>query len=618
MKKKVVYLTLSKRTRVNFLSDLGNEQLELAANELERLIYTRFGGDCEPDTDLNVVFSINEKAQGFSVKAAADTLTFTAPDALEIIYSVYDFAEEYLGYTFFEPGVDNLDEFGGKVQLKTTGYLIRNRQPVLEIRGFVQEFPFSEENYIIADWMVKNKLNYLQTWMKYYDHIDKDMIDFYRVRGITIESGHHNFSYLIPTEKYAHEHPEFFAEINGKRIKPTAGKDDLLLSEQLCTTNPALREELVKNLIEYGKKHPEVTNVSLSPNDGFGWCECSECSKFYDKNRKGELYSLAEHVYLAGEIYHDLVTYVNRRLREEGCKLIVSFGAYINYCYPTQGMKLSEGLCVSMANYWRCINHKINDPDCPINSRYTQDTQAWCQIKAGGKVMIYEYLMGVNFYISLPMIHMEQIFDEIEHYRSIGVDGFITQFHVPHWSVYGINYYTMAQALYGKKRPAVLRKLYYALFNADAAEGKRFYQAVSKLVKSVGKCHVPYPYSLFSRSELADFKRINRRAVKLCEKLPRDDFRQDLVLWTEYMVRFKTFFDDYHAGKAGLKELKAFRKWAEKKCTGRRVLKMEKFMSYTDQILDSIAAGKKWIHFGLDWEDAYVLKHHEGILSKNA
>ena len=242
MKKKIQKLVLSSKTMLEFIDELSNEQLELAANELDRLVLTRFAGKAVQDQTVYVKFDVNEKAEGFSVKAAADTLIFSAPTALEIIYAVYDFAEEYLGYTFFEPGVDTLEEFGGKVELKTTGYLIRNRKPLLSVRGFVQEFPFSEDNYVIGDWMVKNKLNYVETWMKYYDHIDQDMIDFYRVRGITIESGHHNFSYLIPAEKYAATHPEFFAERNGERIKPSSSKSALLLSEQLCTTNVALRE----------------------------------------------------------------------------------------------------------------------------------------------------------------------------------------------------------------------------------------------------------------------------------------------------------------------------------------------------------------------------------------
>ncbi|MBE6380337.1 MAG: DUF4838 domain-containing protein [Lentisphaerae bacterium] len=619
MAKKVKELVLSKRTRLEFVNLCDCAQIELAANELERLVMTRFAGKTDPDQAVDVYFDLKESAKGFSVKAAENALIFSAPTALEIIYAVYDFAEEYLGYTFFEPGVDNLDEFGGKVALPTTGYLIRNRVPALEIRGFVQEFPFSsEESYIIADWMVKNKLNYIQTWMKYYDELDEDMIEIHKVRGITIEAGHHNFSYLIPAEKYATSHPEFFAEIGGKRINPSSSKSELLLSEQLCTTNPALREELVKNLIEYGKAHPEVTHVGLNPNDGFGWCECAECSKFYDKNRKGELYSLAEHVYLAGEIFHDLLRYVNRRLREEGSKLNVTFCAYINYCYPTEGMYLDEGLSVAMATYWRCINHTINDPDCPVNSRYAQDIANWCKVKRGGKMMIYEYFMGVNFYLSLPMIHIDRIFEEVQWYQKTGVDGLITQFHLPHWSVYGINYYTMANAMYGKKRAAVQKRMFKALFNEDAAEAKRFLNKMDKLMLAAGKCHIPYPYSLFSRTELKDYQKMHKLAVKLYEKLPRDDFRRDWVLWTEYLVRFKSFFDDYHAGKAGIKELKAFRKWMEKTCAKGNVVVVDKFISYTDQILDSIASGKKWIHFGLDWEDAYIIKHHEGILSKNA
>ena len=618
MAKKAKNLVLSSRSRLEFVNLPDNGQLELAANELERLTVTRFAGKADPDQAVDIIFDVRESFKGFSVKASENSIRFTAPTALEILYAVYDFAEEFLGYTFFEPGCDTLEQFGGKVQLKNTGYLIRNRVPLCSIRGFVQEFPVSEDNYIIADWMVKNKLNYLQTWMKYYDQIDEDMLDFYRVRGITIESGHHNFSYLIPAEKYAAEHPEFFAERNGERIKPSSSKSALLLSEQLCTTNPALREELVKNLIEYGKKHPEVTHVGLNPNDGFGWCECAECSKFYDKNRKGELYSLAEHVYLAGEIFHDLLRYVNRRLKEENCNLNVTFCAYINYCYPTEGMTLEKGMTVAMANYWRCINHKIDDPECPVNSRYAQDIKAWANVKNGGKVMIYEYYMGVNFYISLPMIHTGKIFDEASFYAKNNVDGVITQFHLPHWSVYGVNYYTMANALYGKKRNAVLDRMYKALFNDDAAEGKRFYKKLEKIVMSAGKCHIPYPYSLFNRTELKDYKAAKRMAEKLCSKMPRDEFRKDLVLWMEYLVRFKTFFDDYNAGKAGVKEARAFQKWAQSKCSKRPVLRMASFNSYTNKLIQQLEEGKKWLHFGLDWEDAYIIKHSQGILSKDA
>ena len=124
MKKKIEKLVLSSKTMLEFIDEISNEQLELAANELDRLVLTRFAGKAVQDQNVYVKFDVNEKAEGFSVKATADTLIFSAPTALEIIYAVYDFAEEYLGYTFFEPGVDTLEEFGGKVELKRKRFYV--------------------------------------------------------------------------------------------------------------------------------------------------------------------------------------------------------------------------------------------------------------------------------------------------------------------------------------------------------------------------------------------------------------------------------------------------------------------------------------------------------------
>ncbi|MBQ9754038.1 MAG: DUF4838 domain-containing protein [Lentisphaeria bacterium] len=300
-------LVLNCRTKLEFVNLPDDAQLKLAADELERLMKTRFAGKKAPGQIVEVFFEVKENAKGFSVKALKNALLFTAPTALEILYAVYDLAEEYLGYCFFEPGIDHLDVTGGKVVLSVGKYLIRNRVPALKLRGLVQEFPFTDEDYIIADWMVKNKLNFLQTWLKYYEEITEDLQDYFDLRGIEIIGGGHNFSFLIPGEKYAKTHPDFFAERNGERIKPSSAKSALLLSEQLCTTNPELREELVKNIIEYSNTHPRIKSLNLSPNDGFGWCECKECSTLYDKNIKGELYSRSEHVHQANSIYHQLL-----------------------------------------------------------------------------------------------------------------------------------------------------------------------------------------------------------------------------------------------------------------------------------------------------------------------
>ena len=415
---------------------------------------------------------IEKDLPAFELRKVNGQIIIAAPCEVELLYGVYDFAERFGGWNFFEVGVDRYDETR-KMNDLPDGVLFPAKAPLLKRRGFIQEFPFDHETEQLFDWMAKNKLNYLLVWMKYYDKLAPELKEFAQLRGIEIESGHHNFDYWIPGKVYGKTNPEFFAEINGKRINPSGG-DGLLLSEQLCTTNPALRREIVARMVEYCANHPEVKTISLIPNDGFGWCECENCSKFYDKNKMGDFYSVSEHVYKADVIYHDLLREVAAELQKVRPDIQLTFCAYINYCAPSPGFKLERGMAVHMATYWRCINHTLEDENCLINPHYARDIQAWCRAKNGGEVNVYEYFMGVNFYLSLPMLHFEEMFHEMELYSKWGVDGILTQFHVAHWSVYGVNYRLMAQAARGEDADASIKGFFVGLFGKDAASAEAF------------------------------------------------------------------------------------------------------------------------------------------------
>ena len=87
--------------------------------------------------------------------------------------------------------------------------------------------------------------------------------------------GHHQFVYfvhsffpLIPPDKYFATHPEWFSEINGKRIHEHA---------QLCLTNDEMRAELTKNAIESLRKNPNAKFISISQNDWYNPCQCEKC-----------------------------------------------------------------------------------------------------------------------------------------------------------------------------------------------------------------------------------------------------------------------------------------------------------------------------------------------------
>ncbi len=83
----------------------------------------------------------------------------------------------------------------------------------------------------------------------------------------------HTFFQLIPPKKYFKDHPEWFSEVNGKRIK----------NGQLCLCNEAMRKELVKNAMKWLEKNPNADMISIAQNDSAGECECPVCKALKEK-----------------------------------------------------------------------------------------------------------------------------------------------------------------------------------------------------------------------------------------------------------------------------------------------------------------------------------------------
>ena len=128
----------------------------------------------------------------------------------------------------------------------------------------------------------------------------------------------------------------------------------------------------------------------------------------------------------------------------------------------------------------------------------------------------------------------------------------------------------------------------------------------------MGGCHIPYPYSLFSRTKREDFVGVMREARALLDRAPGSRFRRELLIWAEYMARFKTLFDDYHAGKLSEKDLDDFLAWiASHRDT--RIFVQSKFGTYFKALRECLRSGRPWLHFNLDWEDEYIRRQEKTI-----
>ena len=101
----------------------------------------------------------------------------------------------------------------------------------------------------------------------------------------------HTFEALMPSARWFQEHPEYFAESDGRRTG---------FKTQLCLTNPDVRrictEEVLKRVAESYPKG--IRYYGVSQNDWNTFCRCKECAAVdrREKSHSGTLIEFVNHI----------------------------------------------------------------------------------------------------------------------------------------------------------------------------------------------------------------------------------------------------------------------------------------------------------------------------------
>ncbi|MFA7160846.1 MAG: DUF4838 domain-containing protein, partial [Kiritimatiellia bacterium] len=106
--------------------------------------------------------------------------------------------------------------------------------------------------------------------------------------NVTMEYFTHTHQLAVPAEKYAATHPEYFALVNGQRIRerPHAFKAVMVKEPHLCYSNKDVQELIYREFLRsFDAGYPEYLSVQA---DGFRPCECDECRKMFGTADWGE------------------------------------------------------------------------------------------------------------------------------------------------------------------------------------------------------------------------------------------------------------------------------------------------------------------------------------------
>jgi len=184
----------------------------------------------------------------------------------------------------------------------------------------------------------------------------------------------HTFNQILPPEKYFEQHPEWYSEIEGKRVAERS---------QLCLTNLEMRAEFVKNALERLRADPDAGIISISQNDCHGQCQCPKCR------------ALEQHEGAAsGPVIH-FVNAVAAEIEKEFPEVLVETLAYSYTRQAPRHVRPRKNVLIRLCS----IECSFSQPLAtgPQNEAFSKDIEAWSAI--AHQLYIWDYVTNFRNYI---------------------------------------------------------------------------------------------------------------------------------------------------------------------------------------------------------------------------
>ena len=181
---------------------------------------------------------------------------------------------------------------------------------------------------------------------------------------------------LVPPDKYFAEHPDFYSEINGKRVAPL-GIDLTVpanmaqhgdLRTQLCMSNPKVAETIVAELKPRMQAAPDTQVWSVSQMDWDAYCTCDACREINDRE---------------GTPMGAWLTGINRvadMIRGEFPNNYIETLAYQWSRKPPRTLVPRDNVIVSLCSIECDYSRPITDTTSAVNKAFADDLMGWSRI----------------------------------------------------------------------------------------------------------------------------------------------------------------------------------------------------------------------------------------------
>lgn len=338
---------------LKFLGFMNDAESFVTADKFdgERAIFI---GRSEHTEDLYRQYGSQIHDDGFLLHSDGSGLYILGREGKAELYGVYHLLENYFDMTVTDSGNDGIFFFSTPKKREICVHDLQN--PSFKYRETLHYLPNRASNY--ADW---HKLHCRE--------------DFNKDWGLFV----HTFGRLVPVGTYFDEHPEWFSEVNGQRIR----------DGQLCLSNSEVLEVLCDNLAELIAQNPNKKYWSVSQNDNEFSCTCPHCLHL-DSLYGGQSGTLIHFVNQVAERFPDKT---------------ISTLAYQQTRRPPQNIKPADNINIMFCSI-EC-QRQLPIAENPAETSFQRDMKGWTALTHN--ILLWDYVVQFRNYLDpFPNLHVLQ------------------------------------------------------------------------------------------------------------------------------------------------------------------------------------------------------------------
>ena len=341
-----------------------------------------------------------KEEEAFLLKTEGGKLYIVGKTQVGTLYGVYTFLEDFLNVRWFLPDEEYVEKHNEVVLPEI--HLVS--EPAFHWRTLSQVSAGGKAR-AGKTWAARNRLQCTSEFgiQALSDPAQRDYYDARIASHCNYTGGHITFYLAIPPQQYLNSHPEYFALVNGKRLRNTGHNNT-----HYCISNPEV-QKLVADYIcslheKYGRR---ITYLLGAPDTTINWCECDGCRALDEKGKLD-----------VSRRFHTVAQKIAKTVYAKHPDAQLMVWAYANYRSLPDDLEIDPRMTVYFCTHGRCFAHKIDDPACIRNAEILDLMKKW--LKRNPNMRLYEYARCTPMHWT-PL--EKTLSADLKTYRKMGIRG---------------------------------------------------------------------------------------------------------------------------------------------------------------------------------------------------